>query len=423
MVELCADLEGLGSVDAIKVTGSNGKGSVAAMTAAILDAAGVGTGLYTSPHLFTFHERIAIAGRPISEEHLASSLAWLGERLARRPDPDERVAFFEAATALALHHFARHRPAAVVAEGGIGGRYDPTRILPGSLTALVSLDYEHTALLGRSLEEIAYDKCDLASEGSTLVVGSLPPGILGRLRAYCGLRRVRVVAAEDAWRVERSAFTPSGMVADLALEGLRFDDLEIGLWGAHQVTNAAIAVVLAREWLVRHRPRLSAEDVVAAVRSGLRSVVWPGRCERVGRDPDVFVDVGHTPGAIAALVDTITSLLGDRRLLVVTGVSANREARSIVHPLVDVADRVVSTRASHLGRSASEIAELVAERRPEVPCRVEERLEQAVARAVEEAAREAMAVLVAGGLFVAAEAVTALRGGDPEGLRFPTPSP
>jgi dihydrofolate synthase/folylpolyglutamate synthase len=213
------------------------------------------------------------------------------------------------------------------------------------------------------------------------------------------------------------------MVADLALEGLRLNDLEIGLWGGHQVTNAAIAVVLAREWLVRHRPRLSADDVAAAVRSGLRSVAWPCRCERVERDPDVFVDVGHTPAAIAALVHTIAPLLGDRRLLVVTGVSANREARSIVHPLVGVADRVVCTRAYHLGRSASEIAELVAERQPEVPCRVEERIEQAVARAVEEAAREGMTVLVAGGVFLAAEAVIALRGGDPEGLQFPTPSP
>ncbi len=423
MMELCRDLaegEWFSQLDAVKVTGSNGKGSVCAMLSAILSAAGVENGLYTSPHLLDFRERIALAGRPIPEDELAAAGAWFRERRRRYAElhPDDEVSGFEASTAVALRFFSERKPAAVVAEAGIGGRYDPTRIIPGRLAVLVSLDLEHTELLGSSLEEIAYDKCDLAPDGSVLVVGALPPEILRRLRAYCRMRGVRIVAAEESCSVTRSAFTPSGMQADLAWGEGRLENLEIGLYGEHQVRNAAVALVTAREWLARHRPRLHAEELESAARRGLREVRWPGRFERLQTDPEVFVDVGHTPAAVAAVVDSARKLLGHRRILLVTGVSYDREAPTIVHRLVEIADAVIGTRAWHKGLAASSIAELVRERKPALPLVVEEKIERAVARAVEQAAAEGMTVLVAGGLFVAAEAAAVIRGRDPQGLQF-----
>lgn len=422
-MELCRDLaegEWYSRLDAVKVTGSNGKGSVCAMLSAILNAAGVGNGLYTSPHFWDFHERIALAGRLIPEAELAAAMAWFEERRRRYADlhRDDEVSGFEASTAIALRYFSEKQPSTVVAEAGIGGRYDPTRIIPGRLAVLVSLDLEHTDLLGRSVEEIAYDKCDLAPDGSVLVVGSLPPEILRRLRGYCRMRSVRIVIAEDSCAVTRSAFTPSGMQADLTWGEGRLEDLEIGLFGEHQVRNAAISLVTAREWLARHRPHMSAAELVAAARRGLRVVRWPGRFERLQTDPEVFVDVGHTPAAVAAVVDTAKKLLEDRRIVLVTGVSHDKEARMIVHPLVEIADAVICTRAYHKGLAASSIAELVRERNPAMPFVVEEQIEHAVNRAVEQAAAEGMTVLVAGGYFVAAEAAAALRGRDPRDLRF-----
>jgi len=423
MMDLCRELaqgEWYSQLDAIKVTGSNGKGSVGAMLSAILSAAGVGNGLYTSPHLFDFRERIALEGRPIPEGELAAAVAWFRKRRRRYAElhPDDDVSGFEASTAIALRFFSERKPSTLVAEAGIGGRYDPTRIIPGRLAVLVSLDLEHTELLGGSLEEIAYDKCDLAADGSVLVVGPLPPEILRRLQGYCRLRGIRVVVAEASCSVARSAFTPSGMQADLAWGERRLENLEIGLFGEHQVRNAAIALVTAQEWMKRHRPRLSAAELESALRRGLREIRWPGRFERLQTHPEVFVDVGHTPAAVDATVDTARKRFGGRRVLLVTGVSHDKEARTIVHRLVEIADRVICTRAHHKGLAATKIAELVRERRPSVPFVVEEKIERAVTRAVEQAAAEGMTVLVAGGLYVAAEAAAALRGRDPRRLRF-----
>ncbi|MCP4571829.1 MAG: hypothetical protein GY838_05705 [bacterium] len=423
MMDLCRDLaqgDWYSQLDAVKVTGSNGKGSVCAMLSAILSAAGVENGLYTSPHFFDFRERIAIEGRPIPEGELAAAVAWFQERRRRYAElhPDDDVSGFEASTAVALRFFSERKPATIVAEAGIGGRYDPTRIIPGRLAVLVSLDLEHTELLGSSLEEIAYDKCDLAPDGSVLVVGSLPPEILRRLRAYCRLRGVRIVVAEESCSIRRTAFTRSGMQADLAWGERRLETLEIGLFGEHQVRNAVVALVTVREWLARHRPRLNAAELESAARRGLREIRWPGRFERLQTDPEVFADVGHTPAAVAAVVDSARKLFGGRRILLVTGVSYDKEARTIVHRLVEIADVVICTRACHKGLAAPKIAELIRERRPSVPLLVEEKIERAMTRAVEQAGAEGMTVLVAGGLFVAAEAAAALRGRDPRGLRF-----
>lgn len=404
-------------LDAIKVTGSNGKGSVSAMTASILGAAGVDAGLYTSPHLFDFRERIVLGGEPISGRDLADGVARFERERQRyaREHPGDEVGAFEAFTAIALDCYARRRPAALVVEAGIGGRYDSTRVFPGRLTALTSLDLEHTALLGRTLEEIAYDKADLASEGSTLVLGSLPPEMRRRLGAYGRLRRLEVVAADDVCAVGRVEAATSGTRLDLEIDGRRWQQVELALLGEHQVANARVAVVLATRWLARHRP---GADVEAAVRRGLAGVRWPCRLEKVHRDPDVFVDAGHTPGAVDALAASLAGLLSGRRVLLVTGVSRDKDVEGIVTRLLPVAAEVIATRAHHRGAPAAEVAAVARERAPELPLDVAETIEEALASALPRAGREGMTVVVAGGLFLAAEAKWTLGGGDPRRLRF-----
>ncbi|MBY0431344.1 MAG: hypothetical protein K2Q10_09110, partial [Rhodospirillales bacterium] len=190
MLALCGDL--LDGLDALKVTGSNGKGSVSAMSAAILRALGFDTGLYTSPHLRRFNERIVLNGAAITDDDLQASATWLRGRLAgyAADHPGDQPSAFEAFTLLALHHYARTRPAALVAEAGLGGRFDPVRVLPGRCAALTSLDLEHTDLLGKSLDLIAYDKADIVSHGGVLISAPLAGDLERRLEAYCRLRDV-----------------------------------------------------------------------------------------------------------------------------------------------------------------------------------------------------------------------------------------
>ncbi len=423
MASLIRDLRAspwMAGLDAIKVTGSNGKGSVCAMSAAMLDALGVRAGLYTSPHLRSFHERIVVGGAPISDADLARSVAWLEERAAAHhaAHPGDTIGAFEAFTALAMHHFAEVRPGALVVEAGIGGRYDSTRVVPGSIVALTSVDLEHTRLLGDTTDLIAYDKIDLCPDGGVLVAGALDPELYRRVAAYCELRRIRLVSAPHASVIHGVALGASHMTVDVEIDGLRLRDLRVALQGPHQVINAIVAVLLVREWASRHRPGLGASELSAAVRGGLSAVRWPGRFERVHADPEVFVDVGHSPDAIDVLVRTVRGALAGRRLVLVTGVSHDKAVEPIVARLVAVADEVICTRAHHKGSPVAEIERIVRAAAPGLRVGVAATIEEAMSEAVRRAKEEGATVLVGGGLFLAAEATEALAGRDPRALRF-----
>src|ERR1022692_2947720 len=199
----------LNRLDSIRVTGSKGKGSVSAIAAEILRHLGLRTGLFTFPHLLRFHERIRVDSECISSVELASAVNLvLGarDRLERQRAGD-RVGAFEVYTALALQHFCARSVEAVVAEAGIGGRYDSTRVIPGRLVCLTSVELEHADLLGGSIEKIAYDKADLCCDGGCLVVGCIDPETLFRLRAYCQLRSIEIAEAARDSAISRPTYS------------------------------------------------------------------------------------------------------------------------------------------------------------------------------------------------------------------------
>lgn len=408
------------ALDALKVTGSNGKGSVAALLAAMLAELGIEAGLTTSPHLFAFNERIVVRGRAASSAELESAWPAVDARVRawQAQHPGDTVGAFEAVTVLALEVFARAGVHTVVAEAGIGGRYDPTRVIPGRVCALTSLDLEHTALLGTTLEEIACDKADLCPEGGTLVAAVDDHHVRGRLAAHCRARDVTLLDALALGRAAEGAYGAEAMTVDLEIDGGVWRGVELALRGPHQARNALVAVLALREWLRGHAPSLPAAQFEAAARRGLARVRWPGRFERVRREPEVFVDVGHTPGALRALFATVRAALPGRRVLLVTGVSHDKDAQGILAALAPLAHEAVCTQARHKGRPAGEVHALLRGLRPELPAAVEPDVAAAIARACERAAAEGFTVLVAGGLFLAAEAAYALRGGDPRTLRF-----
>jgi dihydrofolate synthase/folylpolyglutamate synthase len=417
--------------EAVKITGSNGKGAVAAMTEAILRAAGVATGLYVSPHLFRVEERIGLGGEPISPETLDAGAAWALEAVAayEAAHPEDRVGVFEALTAAAVHAFRGRGLEVVAAEAGIGGRFDPVRVFPGRLAALTSLDLEHTALLGGTLEAIAEDKADLCPDGGVLVLGAVPGEIRRRLRGALSLRGVRVLAVEDEAAVERVTLASEGTRMDLELAGgPSLPGLEMPLVGRHQAGNAAVSAVLAREWLRLRRPEISPAEQGEAIRRGLAAVRWPGRFER--RPPrrpgeaELFADVGHTPAALAALAATVEQALAGRPVVLLAGVSAGRDPGALLAPVASLAAAVVCARSRHRGLAAADVAAAVRRGHAGLPAQVApgngEDLEAALERALERAAAlgPGAVVLAAGSYFLAAEVLWIHRGGDPEDLTF-----
>ncbi|MEM6795843.1 MAG: cyanophycin synthetase [Acidobacteriota bacterium] len=401
MAHLCEGF--LPSRGAIKVAGSNGKGSVATFTAEILRAQGLRVGLTLSPHVVHPGERIQIDGRPEAPRELSRAWSVLRPRLEASPSPPLA---FEAITALALAVFERAGVEAVVAEAGIGGRHDATRILEGSVTALVSVDLEHSAILGSTLEAIAADKADLADPGSELILGSLPRGLTSFVARHSAARGVRAVRCDDRVAVEaRKQERGGGQSFELhdLRAGRTIPGIRLAASGRHQATNAALAVCLAQRFLG------GGSLCPAAIRRGLKSSLLPGRFERVRRQPPVFVDVAHTPHAARLLARHAREAFG-RRPILVLGVSADKKAGGgeVAAPLLDeAAERVWVTRAEERGGDPRPLLRIALERGLEAEILLP--LGAALDGAIAEAERRGLPVLVAGGLFVAREALAYLR--------------
>jgi dihydrofolate synthase / folylpolyglutamate synthase len=297
------------SLRVIHVGGTNGKGSTSAMIASVLRESGARVGLFTSPHLLRFTERIRYDGREIDR----ADAAELGERVLAAADDHT---FFELATAMALLHFAERRAEVVVLEVGLGGRLDATNVFPQPLaTVVTSIGMDHADVLGDSLTAIAREKAGIFKAGAPAIFAADDAG-------------ARAVLLETAERVGAPA----------QLFGRDFDarDLpSLGLLGAHQSRNAA----LARQALLALPAEL--RPTRRALEDGLARVEWPGRLEWLA--PDVLVDAAHNEEGARALAASLPSLVQARPITLVVGVVADKDARAILQPLLPLATRVIAT--------------------------------------------------------------------------------
>jgi len=408
----------LNGLEALKVTGSKGKGSTSAMIAAILRQLGISTGLYTSPHLLKANERIRIGDRLISDGEMDASLEWM---LALRDSYESRhsndnFGAFEVLTGAALYHFFNQRPETIVCEAGIGGRYDSTRVIPGRITALTSVELEHTELLGNSAELIAYDKADLCPDGGTLVAGKLEDALLPRLRAYCALRSITFV--EAAAEISELKYNSAMMQFKMSCAGIDYGTIETGLVGKHQARNAAVAIQAVWHWLQCSKREVEEQRFTRAVREAFKAVRWPGRFERIAEDPETIIDVGHTQLSLHAVAETVREMNSAKPIMLVTGVSYDKNVRGILDELLPIATEVICTRAYHKGSPVETVAALCEAIRRGIVWKSADTIEEAMDLAVSRAREQNMTVLVAGGLFLATEAFVHLSGGDPRLLQF-----
>ena len=357
----------------LHVGGTNGKGSVASTWASILERHGSRTGLYTSPHLCSFRERIMVGGRPVPAARLVETASGL------RPLASElRMSFFEATTLLALVVFAQEGVDAACIEVGLGGRLDATNVVEPEVSAITNVALDHQEYLGDSLEAIAREKAGIIKPGVPIVTAEGRPAVLEVLRA-----RAKEVGA-PLHRVE-----PWRHIADLRLGAagtrfsLRADDghveLETPLPGAHQATNAALAV-RALELLPDPPSR-------TAITAGVASVQWPGRGQIRRIDDRLFIfDVAHNVAGVEALVRVLADLAPPRPIVLLTGILGDKDWSRMLPPLVDLADRAIFTVPSSAPAerlwNPREVAEQISRGTPiEVQDRVDAALDRATALA------------------------------------------
>jgi dihydrofolate synthase/folylpolyglutamate synthase len=403
----------------VVVTGSNGKGSAAAMCAQIGRAYGLRTGLFTSPHLFRFNERIQVDGVEINDDTVVrlkrqvdAAIAEVSKRIG------QQFGAFEALFALACLHFQESGCDFAVFEAGIGGRYDPVRLVGAHQTCVTSVDYEHVKLLGNTLELIASDKSDACAAGGTIVYGENCRALRPHLVEYNRWRGCVPLFVRDEIAIDNEVTAASGQHFDFRFGHDDFRRLELGLPGAFQFNNAAVAVTLFLLWLQREQPRNAPERIETAIRSGLRDARWPGRLEVIRQDPLTVIDVGHTPDGIRQSLASLMAIHGADDWILVTGASRDKTTDEIVGALAPSFDAIICTAAHHKGADAQDIAAAAARANPKVSLHVAASIEEAVRLAGKLAAAHSRRIYVAGGLFLAIEYATVAKGGRAEDLKF-----
>ena len=297
----------------VHVAGTNGKGSTCAMLASIFQAAGYNTGLYTSPYLVKFGERIQVNGEMISDEELCELTEYV-KPLAM--SMEDRPTEFEVVTAIGFEYFARKKCDIVICEVGMGGEFDATNvILPPELSVIVNIGLDHTEVLGDTLEKIASAKAGIIKEGSDAVIYRAKPSVEAVFEEKCRQMHCRCIKADfDA--IEPLTHGLEGQTFNWN----RFDNLMLPLLGDHQLHNAAVVLTAATE-LQKKGWNITDEDI----RKGIATVVWPGRFELLRRKPLFIIDGGHNPQCIEALVKNIDDYLQGRDLIVLTGVLADKD--------------------------------------------------------------------------------------------------
>jgi dihydrofolate synthase/folylpolyglutamate synthase len=375
---------------AVHVAGTNGKGSTAAMLDAVLRASGQRCGLYTSPHLVDFAERIRAGGRTIPR---AAVCALVAELRAALEGAGIALTHFEFSTLLALEWFARIGVELAVVEVGLGGRLDATNTVLPVATAITSIAHDHEEWLGHELRQIAFEKAGITKRGVPLVTGRLPPEAEEVVAAQAAREGAPLLRAGRDGVLEGAAFTGP--------DGVHWDGLSVALEGAFQHANAEVALLVLTQ--LRRRWALEA----GAIRAGLADVRWPGRLAVLGTAPLVLVDGAHNPAGAAALAAELPRLVGDRRLVVVFAVMADKAWPAMLEHLLPRAAEVIVTRVGRRGLDPAGLAAAIGETGA---VRVVPDAGAAVRGAVERASPDE-AVLVTGSLFLAGEAYAALAPG------------
>lgn len=307
----------------VHVAGTNGKGSTCAMIEAGLHAAGIRTGLYTSPHLNEPTERIRIAGNPVTEAYFGEAFTTIHETTVRMLDAGEldlHPTYFECVTAMAFLLFARENVDTVVLETGLGGRLDATNVVTPRLCVITPIDYDHQNFLGDTLAKIAAEKAGILKPGIPAIFAEQPPEAEVVLRAH----------AKGPYTLSRDWPVTD---LDLTARGSRFRirNLEIvcPLAGAHQVENARTAAIALRE--------------LGVPPGGIATTKWPGRLEHVSEHPEIILDGAHNPAGTRALAQYVRRFYSGRRIWIVYGVMRDKAAAEMTSILFPLADRIILT--------------------------------------------------------------------------------
>ncbi len=393
----------------IHIGGTNGKTTTSRMIDSLLFEMGLRTGRFTSPHLESYLERIAINGAPIDAKDLIFSFNDISAYLDLMDEKFEHpISFFEAITALAFAAFAEHPIDVGVIEVGMGGQWDATNVVDADVSVIMPIGLDHTEYLGETLTEIAQTKAGIIKEGGFVVLAQQEPECAVEL-----LKQAALVGADVAREgVEYSVLSRSIAVGGqlLAIQGTKeiYTDIFIPLHGKHQASNAAAALVAVEIFF-------GDQDLdIEAVRAGFANVKSPGRCEVLHRDPTIIVDAAHNPHGASAIADTIQSEFTFDEVIGIFAPMGDKDVRGILLELEQVMDSVIVTanssprsmKVSELEKIASEI--FGSDRVFATPT-ITEAIDKAVKDCIRPLSEDTIGILITGSVVTVGEARAIVR--------------
>ncbi|MDD9206523.1 bifunctional folylpolyglutamate synthase/dihydrofolate synthase [Georgenia sp. 10Sc9-8] len=398
------------SFPVVHLTGTNGKTSTARMVERLLRERGLRTGRFTSPHLNSVRERIALDGEPIAPqdfvavwEEVAPYVELVDER--SQAVGGSRLSFFEVFTVMAFAAFADAPVDVAVVEVGMGGRWDATNVADGVVEIITPVSRDHERWLGQELTDIAEEKVGIITDRSTVVVGEQPEEVAELITSAAAQRRARLVSAGQDVVVADRELAVGGQLLTMRTTAATYTDVFLPLHGVHQANNALLALAAVEAFF---GGGALPGDVVE---QGFAAVDSPGRLEVVRRSPTVLVDGAHNPAGAEALVAAVEEAFGFSHLVGVVGVMADKNAEAILSALEPLLAEVVVTRpSSDRAMDAEELGEIAVdvfgEDRVHVAVRLDEAIERAAAltEADPEDPMASTGVLVAGSVILAAEA-------------------
>jgi dihydrofolate synthase/folylpolyglutamate synthase len=339
-------LEALGNpheeIQAIHIGGTNGKGSTAAMMASILQREGYRVGLYTSPHLVHFQERIKVSGIEIEEKEVATLTEWMREKIGAS-GITAPFTFFDFTTAMALLYFSQKRVDLAILEVGLGGRLDSTNVIDPLLSIITNVTKDHEEILGRSLLKIAGEKAGIIKKRRPLITAAAQPRVLQLFSTLCREKGAPFYRVGKEFRYELIG------ERNFHYEGVhrKLWSLHLNLSGHHQIMNAATALG-AMEILEDLGYPVSTEAMIG----GLREVHWPGRLEMVRSSPRIVLDGAHNPAGARALREALEKEFHYDRLILLFGIMKDKDMKLILQTLAPLADRIILSRP-HTERASS----------------------------------------------------------------------
>jgi dihydrofolate synthase/folylpolyglutamate synthase len=391
----------------IHITGTNGKTSTSRITESLLRAYGLRPGLFTSPHLVRFNERIMIDGEPISDEALARNWDDIQPYLTMVDDEliaagEIRLTFFEVLTILAFACFADAPVDVAVIEVGMGGEWDSTNVGDGQVAVFTPISLDHQARLGNTVAEIARTKSGIIKPTAIVVRAAQPPEALVELERAAQLSEASMNVQGDAFDVQSSTVAVGGQLISVRGRAGTYSDLFLPLYGSHQAQNAAVAIAAVESFLGDGTQALKHD----LVEHGLAESSSPGRLQLIGTEPTVLVDAAHNPAGAQTLAAALPKFFDFDELAFVVGILRDKDAKGIVDAFAPLASRIFVTQ-SHSERAApfEELAEHIESWTHEAVSSYDE-LPDAIEAAREWAAEQPRrAVIVTGSITLIGEAM------------------